>query len=353
MGVLDNTIDDFYGDLGNVPNNVVSSVQRYFSREDAANELLFVKTNILEWLNEPQYSHTLCCNLDGVVEMKRIRRKDIGFEKLPRTLTFVRKWDSETYCYRALHILVHFNKRVWNDERSANMYEGCLGTGSHNIVKVLYDLKNRVFFTIRRPIKQKFNEKAHHEYELQRSVNSEHIEKAIYRGFYTKEGAQRIFTVHRLANFDADFYGTIPKSFQEKVAFTIGLVQGAKDIHDSGIAHNDYKPDNIVLVDGIPLIIDFGIATKNYKMLGYSGATNGFFPPNIESFADLRNGDKWALGVTISDVLDLKLREFQHRDRPIQDDGDNMIGKIIEKLIQSDEDAMPEVDPLNWTVFRR
>src|SRR5690606_7310999 len=39
-----------------------------------------------------------------------------------------------------------------------------------------------------------------------------------------------------------------------------GLASAIEAIHDAGVVHRDLKPNNVLIVDGEPMLIDFGIA---------------------------------------------------------------------------------------------
>ncbi|MGN9837274.1 serine/threonine-protein kinase [Nonomuraea sp. H19] len=72
---------------------------------------------------------------------------------------------------------------------------------------------------------------------------------------------------------------------REVIRLAQGLCQALVAIHAAGVIHRDFKPSNVMMVDGEPLVIDFGIAhLVNATRLTQSGmfvGTPGYLAPEI------------------------------------------------------------------------
>ncbi|MGI5273833.1 serine/threonine-protein kinase [Nonomuraea sp. CA-218870] len=76
-----------------------------------------------------------------------------------------------------------------------------------------------------------------------------------------------------------------PLGARELIRLAQGLCQALVAIHAADVIHRDFKPSNVMLVDGEPLVIDFGIAhLVNATRLTQTGmfvGTPGYLAPEI------------------------------------------------------------------------
>jgi serine/threonine protein kinase len=130
------------------------------------------------------------------------------------------------------------------------------------------------------------------------------------------------------------------KKWLKKYFFPI--LDGMKAVHDKGIVHRDMKPENVLVDDETPKIMDFGIAggyhmdnvTQTHHMLG----TITYMPE--EQFVDLAltdvRVDIYALGKILYEVVEGKMRKG--RDKPFNSvalkEPETNFFKILDLIIQ-------------------
>ncbi|HRA27342.1 serine/threonine-protein kinase [Ornithinibacter sp.] len=89
--------------------------------------------------------------------------------------------------------------------------------------------------------------------------------------------------------------GLLPPAELHRVAH--GLAEALDAIHGAGVIHRDVKPANVLLVDGEPVLIDFGIAhvadDVRLTMAGLVMGTPGYLAPEVISGQDVTAATDW------------------------------------------------------------
>ncbi|HYH72945.1 MAG TPA: protein kinase, partial [Nocardioides sp.] len=89
--------------------------------------------------------------------------------------------------------------------------------------------------------------------------------------------------------------GLLPPGELHRVAS--GLAEALDAIHSAGVVHRDVKPGNVLLVDGDPVLIDFGIAHVaddiRLTMTGLVMGTPGYLAPEVVGGEDVTPATDW------------------------------------------------------------
>ena len=96
-----------------------------------------------------------------------------------------------------------------------------------------------------------------------------------------------------------------PLRGQDLLRLGRGLWEALRAIHGAGVIHRDLKPANVVLLDGDPVVIDFGIAHVaddiRLTMTGLVMGTPGYLSPEIVEGAPVtRATDWWGWAATLA-----------------------------------------------------
>ncbi|WP_436760048.1 protein kinase domain-containing protein [Streptosporangium sp. V21-05] len=96
-----------------------------------------------------------------------------------------------------------------------------------------------------------------------------------------------------------------PVTDDDLVRLARGLAEAVATVHAAGVVHRDLKPANVILTDGEPVVIDFGIASAlDSPSVTASGAvlgTPGYLAPEVLEGAEAGpEADIFALGATLA-----------------------------------------------------
>lgn len=92
-------------------------------------------------------------------------------------------------------------------------------------------------------------------------------------------------------------------SFEKKANLLISVLQALSYLHRRTVIHRDLKPDNILVAEGVPRLLDFGLSVKRGQETETEG-TLAYMAPEIfrGSFADVAS-DLYAFGVIAYEVF--------------------------------------------------
>lgn len=234
---------------------------------------------------------------------KRITRKAVGVETLPRTITVVTDQSPVSPDESHItHVYIHFNREG----------EGLLGQGSFNKVKLVYDVVTNTWATIRqvgaldsdRSRIATANALALRERRITSELDPQRSTPSTFVGIHRKEdGEQRVWTIHPLARCSLEQYN--PETEAEKLRLAQEIVMGLRHLHEKGVVHKDVKPGNILIYpDRTVHFTDFGCAQSPGEH-PIPGGTLLYLNPFLIDDAVMH--DWWALGLVLWELLDVRL----------------------------------------------
>lgn len=100
-----------------------------------------------------------------------------------------------------------------------------------------------------------------------------------------------------------DEHGPLPP--QELLRLARGMAEAIRAIHACGVVHRDIKPGNVLLEEGEPVLIDFGIAhlqdDVRHTVGGLVMGTPGYLSPELVEGAEITDAtDWWGWAATIT-----------------------------------------------------
>ena len=127
------------------------------------------------------------------------------------------------------------------------------------------------------------------------------------------------------------------------------IIKGLEFMHEKGYIHEDIKPYNMVMINDVVKLIDFGSSHK--KDIEIIGGTIGYLSP--EKFRDIvtEKSDIWAVGVIAKMMLEENLNlngEVDHKqiEKLKKINKYPYLKRITEKMLTEDYNDRPDASEM-------
>jgi serine/threonine protein kinase len=107
-------------------------------------------------------------------------------------------------------------------------------------------------------------------------------------------------------SLDVDIAEQGPVTHDEVALLAVHVLAAVRTVHRRGICHVDIKPDNIVVREGKPVLLDFGSARRigSLQPPGALIGSPGYAAPELEAgLAVTASSDVYGVGVTLHEAL--------------------------------------------------
>ncbi len=152
-----------------------------------------------------------------------------------------------------------------------------------------------------------------HEFQILAGLRHPYIISVLDYGF--DEERQPFLTMTYLPESQTILDALQNKSLEDKIELIHQLLQALAYLHRRGVLHRDLKPDNVLVIDGVVRILDFGLSMSATGSSLSSGTPIYMAPELFEGARYTAAADLYAIGVLIYQLLTGKhpFAPFDHK----------------------------------------
>eukprot|EP01130_Rhizamoeba_saxonica_P015034 TRINITY_DN6665_c0_g1_i1.p1 TRINITY_DN6665_c0_g1~~TRINITY_DN6665_c0_g1_i1.p1 ORF type:complete len:381 (+),score=69.18 TRINITY_DN6665_c0_g1_i1:903-2045(+) len=137
------------------------------------------------------------------------------------------------------------------------------------------------------------------------------------------------------------------------MGYSIHYLNGIQCLHENSIIHRDIKPDNVIIVNDVAKISDFGLSKKLLSSMNTPlKGTAIYCAPEILSLKHYKyEADVYSVGVSLIQTIINELPVVKHGNMEHLNDvhqvlGDCSLFKMIELSIQVDSELRPSIEDI-------